>query len=471
MKGEREFKGTVVHLVPAMEQGGVERVVCNLNRAAVRAGWRSVVISRGGRLVRQIVADGGEHVALDLKSKNPLTYLTRSWTLRKVINNRIIEWSNNRMAGDARDARVASDARLIVCAHSRVPAWLYVGARKLDSIIRKFDCLKLRASTHSKIQTPSHSIIRLFDHSIISQLPWITYAHGANSVSRYSAVMTRGDRVVVPSKFLAGYLIENYAGAGESGAGEIAERSETAEGRAPAGKTLSSATPLRDRIRVIYPAVDFERFDPAKVDAAAVAALRREWGVRDGERVVMSIGRITALKGFDNVIRAFAGQTPESEVEKWKGGKVEKLGGDKLVIVGGVEKGKEPLLASLKQLAAELGVADRVVFAGARSDIPECLMVADEVVSGNVTKPESFGLSVAEALAMGKPVRLLRNFGGAGEILEEVEKWKGGKVERWKSGKVADEGRAQERREAIRGLCDFDIMWQQTEKVYEELLK
>ena len=29
---------TVVHLVPAMEQGGVESVVCDLNRAAAAAG-------------------------------------------------------------------------------------------------------------------------------------------------------------------------------------------------------------------------------------------------------------------------------------------------------------------------------------------------------------------------------------------------------------------------------------------------
>ncbi len=388
MKGEREFKGTVVHLVPAMDQGGVERVVCNLNRAALRAGWRSVVISRGGRLVEQIVADGGEHVALDLKSKNPLTYLARAWKLRKVIRGLGLEGRR-----DENDQRDESDAKILVCAHSRVPAWLYVGARKIDSLV---------------------------------SLPWITYAHGANSVSRYSAVMTRGDRVVVPSKFLAGYLIENYAGDGT-----------------PASKTL------RERIRVIYPAVDFEKFDPAKVDAAAVAVLRREWGVCDGERVVMSIGRITALKGFDNVIRDFAG-----------GGAPASKTADKLIIVGGVDKGKESLLDALKKLAAELGVADRVVFAGARSDIPACLMVADEVVSGNVTKPESFGLSVAEALAMGKPVRLLRNFGGAGEILKECGR-------RSARRQNADA----ERREAIRSLCDFDIMWQQTEKVYEELLK
>ena len=451
------MKGTIVHLVPAMEQGGVERVVCDLNRAAARAGWRSVVVSRGGRLVEQIVADGGEHVALDLKSKNPLTYLTRAWKLRKAINSRIGEWSNGRMGeagrgGDARGVGDDGDVRLVVCAHSRVPAWLYVGARKIDSIVRLFDCLKIRASAHSKI--------RLFDYSIISQLPWITYAHGANSVSRYSAVMTKGDRVVVPSKFLAGYLIENYAGAGESGAGD----------GTPADKTLSCALPLRDRIRVICPAVDFGRFDPAKIDAAAVAALRREWGVRDGERVEMSIGRITALKGFDNVIRDFAANAADgTPAGKTLGGAT---AAKKLVIVGGVDKGKEALFESLKKLAAELGVADRVVFAGAQSDIPTCLAVADEVVSGNVAKPESFGLSVAEALAMGKPVRLLRNFGGAGEILEEC----GRRSAREQNGDAAA-GRArrpataEERREAIRALCDFDIMWRKTEKVYEELLK
>ena len=380
---------TVVHLVPAMEQGGVERVVCDLNRALVRAGWRSVVVSRGGRLVRQIVADGGEHVALDLKSKNPLTYLTRAWKLRRAIQKIA---KGRRDDSDVRDDR---DARLVVCAHSRVPAWLYVGARKIDSWLRRLPWLSSASS-------------------VVKNSPFLTYAHGANSVSRYSAVMTRGDRVVVPSKFLKAFLFENYADAGEG---------------SPAGKTLN------DRIRVIYPAVDLARFAPAKVDAAVVAALRREWGVKDGERVMMSIGRITAVKGFDNVIRNFAANAA-----------------GRLIIVGGVDKGKEPLLASLKQLASALGVADRVVFAGMRDCIPECLSLADEVVSGNVTKPESFGLSVAEAFAMNKKVRLLKKFGGAGEILDEVEKW-------------------ESPREAIRAMCDLSVMAKKTIEVYDECLR
>ena len=254
-------------------------------------------------------------------------------------------------------------------------------------------------------------------------------------MSRYSAVMTMGDVVVATSKFLKDFLIENYAGDG-----------------APAGKTLAEATVgrdvlgapcLRERIRVIYPAVDLDRFDPGKVDAPKVAALRREWGVAEGERVVMSVGRITALKGFDNVIRDFAeSTTPPAR---------------KLVIVGGVDKGKEALLASLKKLAADLGVADRVVFAGQRDCIPECLAIADEVVSGNVTKPESFGLSVAEALAMNKPVRLLRRFGGAAEILDEV-----GRL----CGEATDGRGAPSTREAVRAMCSPQAMAKATLAAY-----
>ena len=48
-----------VHLVPAMEQGGVESVVLNLNRALARAGHESVVVSAGGRLADALAADGG----------------------------------------------------------------------------------------------------------------------------------------------------------------------------------------------------------------------------------------------------------------------------------------------------------------------------------------------------------------------------------------------------------------------------
>ena len=307
----------VVHLLPAMEQGGVETVVCDLVRAL--DGWESVVVSKGGRLTERIERAGGRHVALDLKSKNPLTYFSRALKLRRLLR---------------------AERPDLVCVHSRVPAWIYVGVRKLDSIIRPFD------------------------RSVILP-PWITYAHGANSVSRYSEVMTKGDLVVTPSRFLADYLKSNYG------------------------------TP-ESKIRVVPNAVDTTRFDPDNLDAAFVAEKRREWGVREGERVIMTIGRLTPVKGLDDLIR-----TTPPEV--------------RLVIVGGADRHHLDYERRLRAMAGA-----NVVFAGPQEKIPECISIADEIVSANTTKPESFGLSIVEAYAMNKPVRAKR-FGGAAEVMEAVE--------------------------------------------------
>ena len=148
----------IVHLLPALEQGGVESVVCDLVRCLRDQGSgigdqvESVVVSKGGRLVARIEAAGGRHVALDLKSKNPLTYFSRAWKLCKILR---------------------AEQPDLVCVHSRVPAWLFIWANRTLG------------------------------------LKWISYAHGANSISRYSAVMTKGDLVVTPSRFLADYLKTN----------------------------------------------------------------------------------------------------------------------------------------------------------------------------------------------------------------------------------------------------------------------
>ena len=313
----------VLHLVPAMEQGGVETVVLALNRIVVGNGWESVVISKGGRLVSRLVADGGRHVALDVKSKNPLTYFWRAWKLRKLLK---------------------AEKPDLVCAHSRVPAWLFVWANRTLG------------------------------------LKWITYAHGANSVSRYSEVMTKGDLTVTPSRFLADYLKANY---GMPGA----------------------------KIRVIPNSVDAVRFDPGRLDQAFVAAKRREWGIHEGDHVIMAIGRITPVKGFDSLIRDFAER--KSQIPNLK-----------LVIVGGAGKHHRKYFETLKKLASTVHLRlspSPIIFAGAQEKIPECIAIADEIVSANTTKPETFGLSVIEAYAMNKPVRAKR-FGGVAEVMEAVEK-------------------------------------------------
>ena len=358
----------VVHLLPALEQGGVETVVCDLVREFgsnvgmwkyENAGngenggmgkWESVVVSKGGRLVKTVEAAGGRHIALDLKSKNPLTYFTRSWKLRRVLR---------------------AEKPDLVCVHSRVPAWLFIWANRGLG------------------------------------LKWITYAHGANSVSRYSAVMTKGDLVVTPSRFLADYLKANYG------------------------------TP-EEKIRVIPNAVDTKRFDPNNLDQAFIAEKRREWGIREGDHVLMAIGRITPVKGLDNLIREFAAT---------------KSSNAKLVIVGGADKHHQKYLESLKALASSL-IPDplSLVFAGQQAKIPECISIADEIVSANTTKPETFGLSVIEAYAMNKSVKAKR-FGGVAEVMETVEK--------------ADKPTL---REAVKALYSFELQRERTLAVYHEIV-
>jgi glycosyltransferase involved in cell wall biosynthesis len=106
------------------------------------------------------------------------------------------------------------------------------------------------------------------------------------------------------------------------------------------------------------------------------------------------------LKGYDILIKAVA-KLPDRF---------------KLVIVGEAEKLRQDVERSLRELAKNLGVEKRVVFAGNQSKVAECLTIADVVVSSNVRKPEAFGRSMAEALAMGKPV-VAKAFGGALDVV------------------------------------------------------
>jgi glycosyltransferase involved in cell wall biosynthesis len=143
----------VVQLLPALNEGGVERGVMELNREYVARGVESIVISRGGKLVPEIGRHGGRHIALDVASKNPLTVPLRALRLRRVL----------------RELQPS-----IVHARSRVPAWLCVLANRRP------------------------------------RFPFVTTVHGLNSVNPYSRVMTFGDRVICVSEVVAAYIQEHY---------------------------------------------------------------------------------------------------------------------------------------------------------------------------------------------------------------------------------------------------------------------
>lgn len=133
--------------------------------------------------------------------------------------------------------------------------------------------------------------------------------------------------------------------------------------------------PFRDKCHLVPFGIDARA--AAQADPDAVASLRREYG----PRIVLAVGRLTAYKGFDQLIRAM------SHVDA------------SLVIVGDGQL-REPLA----ELIARERLASRVHLAGTVTDVAPYYAACDVFVLPSVTRNEAFGIVQLEAMAMGKPV-------------------------------------------------------------------
>ncbi|GIH12325.1 D-inositol-3-phosphate glycosyltransferase [Rugosimonospora africana] len=145
-----------------------------------------------------------------------------------------------------------------------------------------------------------------------------------------------------------------------------------------------------DRVTVVEPGVDLDRFAPASVgrEDAARSAARRRLGLPTRGHVIAFVGRIQPLKAPDILLRAAADLPPDLRDQVT------------LAIVGG-NSGSGLDLAGL---AAELGVAGVVRFLPPqdRQALPDVYRAADLVAVPSYN--ESFGLVALEAQACGTPV-------------------------------------------------------------------
>jgi len=159
------------------------------------------------------------------------------------------------------------------------------------------------------------------------------------------------------------------------------------------GAVEELAAPTRRRDAVIIPPPRPDR-EPASRDEAR----RRltELGVRfDGRPTVVMAGRLVPFKGVDDAIRALA-LAPAAE---WR-----------LVVAGQDDHASPGETHRLRALADELGVADRVHFAGQVPDVAHWLAAFDALAI--LTKPgthrapnrEGFGTAAFEAMLAGVPV-------------------------------------------------------------------
>ena len=143
------------------------------------------------------------------------------------------------------------------------------------------------------------------------------------------------------------------------------------------------------KIRVVPPGYDDTRFFP--VSRASRAALKQEYGL-DGP-IVLALGRIARNKGYDLLLRSMP--VVFSRIENAK----------LLLAVGASEPSAEEQeqLAELQKLAAELNIADRVIF---QDYIPD-EQLADYYRAADVfalsSRYEPFGMTAVEAMACGTP--------------------------------------------------------------------
>ena len=309
----------VLQVLPEMNAGGVERGTLELARHLAGLGHESLVLSGGGRLVPTLEEQGSRHITLPVGRKSPATLLLVP-RLRRLLE---------------------SERPDILHLRSRVPAWaLWLVWRKLPQ----------------------------------SQRPrLVTTVHGFYSVSRWSAIMARGERVICVSDSIRDYVLTHYP--------------ETPEAR------------LRVIPRGVDPADYPYGFQPGDDWRTA---FHREFPATAGKRLITLPGRITRLKGHEDLARILTALADIPDLHA--------------IIAGGAHPRKTSYFEEIRRLFDGPGLAGRATFTGNRDDLREILAISDLVLS-LTRQPESFGRTTLEALAMGVPVAGYDHGGVAGQLL------------------------------------------------------
>lgn len=134
----------------------------------------------------------------------------------------------------------------------------------------------------------------------------------------------------------------------------------------------------RASVRVVPNGIDTQHF---RFDAAGRERLRKAWAVPDAARLVGVVGRLDPMKDHPTFLKAariLAAQDP-----RWR-----------FVCVG---DGRTGYARSLARLVDALGLAGRVIWAGARTDMPAVYSALD--IAASTSYGEGFPNTVAEAMA------------------------------------------------------------------------
>ena len=315
-----EKKISVVQVLPDLNSGGVERGTLEVNKYLANIGHRSIVISNGGRMVEQILKDNGEHYKLAVGKKNLFTIFTIFKLIKFMKVNKVD----------------------VVHARSRLPAWVCYFA------------LRLIKKTNRPI--------------------FITTVHGPYSVNFYSSIMTKGDRVIVVSKMIEQYVLQNY---------KIDKNKLFLNYRGVSNKEF----PYKYRASQTWLKGWYKEFPQTK------------------NKIILTLpARITRWKGQDDflvLLKKIIVNQPNVHG-----------------LIVGEERKKSKFLNELKNTTAKLGLNKNITFVGHRADVKEVISISS-IVFSLAKEPEAFGRISLESLSMGIPV-IAYSHGGVKEQMLEI---------------------------------------------------
>ena len=150
------IRPVIAQIIPALNNGGVERGTVETAQAISDVGWNPIVISSGGMLESQLKRAGAKHFTLPVNKKNPVSWQFTKFKLQKILKGENVD---------------------IVHVRSRVPAWVGLPVAKVlaiptvSTIHGKFEAYNLLKRAYNKQMLKADEIIAIskFTKSVIER--------------------------------------------------------------------------------------------------------------------------------------------------------------------------------------------------------------------------------------------------------------------------------------------------------------
>lgn len=320
-------------------------------------------------------------------------------------------------------------------AQTKNPLIMLGNAARLIDLIRR----EKVSLVHARSRAPAFSALWA---AHATKVPFVATYHGvynakSNLKRWYNAVMTKGDLVIANSEYTRDHVIREH-----------------------------NVSP--DKVVAIPRGVDLSRFEPGVVSAERIQALRKAWGVADGERrlKVLLAGRLTRWKGQALMIEAMTLLKARGEDRV-------------LLLLAGDDQGRKGYRAELEAAIAAAGLRDAVKLVGHCDDMPAAYLLADIAIAPSL-EPEAFGRTAVEPQVMGRPA-MASDHGATRETIipgetgwlvapGDAQAWADALLEACEIGAAGRQTLGQAARLRARRLYSVDAMCEATLKVYAHIL-